>query len=77
MDLQTIINIVAGLVLSVMGWFARQLWEAVKKLQEDLHRLEVILPQNYTSKSDFDTVAKEIRDGFQRIYDKLDGKADK
>ena len=27
---QTIINLIIGVVLSVLGWFARQLWDAVR-----------------------------------------------
>ena len=77
MDLQTIINIVAGLVLSVMGWFARQLWEAVQRLQTDLHRLEVQLPERYTPRNEFVAAMEKVSSGLQRIYDKLDGKADK
>lgn len=77
MDTQTIINIVAGVVLSGMGWFARELWGAVKKLREDLHRLEVDMPKSYVSKDDMDKRMEHIESMFQRIYDKLDAKADK
>lgn len=77
MDLQTIINITAGLVLSAMGWFARQLWEAVQRLQTDLHRLEVQLPERYTPRNEFVAAMEKVSSGLQRIYDKLDGKADK
>lgn len=77
MDTQTIINIVAGVLLSGMGWFARELWGAVKKLREDLHRLEVDMPKSYVSKDDMDKRMEHIESMFQRIYDKLDAKADK
>lgn len=74
---QIIINIVAGVMLSALGWFARQLWDAVKELRADLHRIEVDLPKNYTTKDDFTAAMKKVSDGLQRIYDKLDNKADK
>ena len=74
---QLIINIVAGVFLSGLGWFGRQLWDAVKELREDLHKLEVDLPKNYTTKDDFTTAMQKVSDGLQRIYDKLDNKADK
>lgn len=81
MDQQTIINIVAGIVLSGLGWFARQLWDAVKELRNDLHRLEVALPSKYVAKDEFTEAMKdfkrELHEGFGRLYDKLDGKADK
>jgi hypothetical protein len=53
------------------------LWDAVAELRKDLHQLEVDLPKNYTPKDDFAAALKEINAGLQRIYDKLDGKADK
>lgn len=77
MDTQNFINIVGGAVLSVLGWFARQLWDAVKELRADLHSLEVNLPDNYVKKDDLDKRMSHIEDMFQRIYDKLDNKADK
>jgi undecaprenyl pyrophosphate phosphatase UppP len=36
MDLQTLINIGAAAILTVVGWFARQLWDAVDKLKNDV-----------------------------------------
>jgi Tfp pilus assembly protein PilO len=74
---QVIINIITAIVLSGIGWFGRQVWDAVNELRKDLHQLEVDLPKNYTSKDDFSAALKEINAGLQRIYDKLDGKADK
>ena len=74
---QSIINMVFGAILAVSGWFARILWEAVQALKEDLHRIEVDLPINYVRKDDLDKRMDHIETMFQRIYDKLDGKADK
>ena len=59
------------------GWFARELWGAVKELRSDLHELEIDLPKSYVSKLDMDKRMDHIENMFQRIYDKLDGKADK
>lgn len=77
MDTQTLVNISAGAVLAVLGWFARVLWEAVNSLQEDLHKLEVDLPSNYIRRDEFQDGMKEIKDMLGKIFDKLDGKADK
>lgn len=76
-DAQFLINMVGGSIVAVGGWFARQLWDAVQKLKEDVHQIEVDLPKNYVIKSDLDNRMKHIEDMFQRIYDKLDNKADK
>ena len=42
-----------------------------------MHDIEVDLPKTYVNKDDLDKRMKHIEDMFQRIYDKLDGKADK
>jgi hypothetical protein len=77
MEMQNVINLLGGAALSVMGWFARQLWDAVKELRVDLHTLEVNLPERYVKKDDMDKRMEHIESMFQRIYDKLDAKADK
>ena len=77
MEMQHFINLLGGAALSVLGWFARQLWDAMKELRADLHVLEVNLPDNYVKRSDLDKRMDHIEDMFQRIYDKLDAKADK
>lgn len=77
MEPQTLINIAGGVTLSVVGWLARELWGAVQSLRADLHKIEVDLPKTYVPRADIDARMKHIEDMFQRIYDKLDAKADK
>ena len=77
MDHQSLINIGGGLLLAGIGWWARVIWDSVQKLKDDLHDIEVDLPKSYVSKNDLDKRMKHIEDMFQRIYDKLENKADK
>jgi hypothetical protein len=74
---QSTINMAIGAALAIAGWFARQLWEAVHLLKSEVHQIEVDLPVNYVRKDDMDKRMDHIETMFQRIYDKLDGKADK
>ena len=76
-DFQNLINLGLGAVLTVSGWLMRELWGAVKELQRDINKLEATLPKEYVLKDDMDKRMQHIEDMFQRIYDKLDGKADK
>ena len=76
-DYQNLINLGLGAVLTVAGWLMRELWGAVKELQRDLSKLEAALPKEYVLKDDLDKRMQHIENMFQRIYDKLDGKADK
>lgn len=77
MDWQHIINLVGGTCLAAMGWFARQLWDAVQNLKSDMSRLELSISDNYVKKDDFKDGIKEIKDMLGKIFDKLDAKADR
>lgn len=76
-EYQTIINIGAGTILAVTGWFARQLWDAVKELKTDLANLRIEIAKDYTPKQDFQQAMIELRSMFEVIRDKLDNKADR
>ena len=81
MDTQSIINLAGGAILSVIGWFARELWGAVKQLQKDIHQIEIDLPSKYVPKEEYSDSLKEIKELCSKIFDKLDAleqrKADK
>ena len=81
MDIQAIINIVVLLAVGVGGWFAREVWGAVKELRKDLHQIEVDLPSNYIRRDEFHEGLKEIKDICRQIFEKVDSlekrKADK
>ena len=46
MDTQTLMNIASTVAIAIGGWFAREVWGAVKELRSDLHELEVDLPKS-------------------------------
>lgn len=77
MDDQGIINVIIGVVLSVLGWFARQLWDAVQDLKKDVKQIEVDLPTHYVRKEDLDVRLDRLEAVLNRIFEKLDNKADK
>ena len=74
---QDLINVIIGVVLSVGGWFARQMWDAVQNLKQDINKLEVKLPTSYVSKEDFNERWIEVLKALRRIEDKLDTKQDR
>jgi len=74
---QAIINLIIGAVLSVLGWFARQLWDAVQDLKQDVKQIEVNLPTHYVRKEDLESRLDRIEASLNRIFEKLDHKADK
>lgn len=77
MELQTIINISMGGMMLGIGWFARELWDAVKELKGDLSKLREDLPKTYVSKEDWRPEIQEIKNILGKIFDKLEHKADK
>ena len=77
MDNQQLIDLALGGVMTVIGWFARELWSAVKELKTDLSKMREDLPKVYLAKDDSQSDLKEIRDMLGKIFDKLDGKQDK
>lgn len=77
MDTQTMINVALGVLLAVAGWFCRQIWDAVKELRDDLHRIEVDLPSHYIRRDEFSEGMREIKEMLGKIFEKLDAKADK
>ena len=80
-DFQTLFNVAAGILLSALGWFGRQLWDAVKELRSDLHKIETDLPRNYLAKDEFREDMREVKailnEIFRKIDDIRDRKADK
>jgi len=77
MDNQSIFNMFAGTALMVIGWFARELWTAVKELKSDLSKLREDLPKTYVMREDYKQDIRDIKEMFNKIFDKLDGKTDK
>ena len=77
MDFQTALNFGLVTVSSVIGWFARELWTAVKELKADLAKLREDLPKEYISKNDYRDDIREIKEMLNKLFDKIDHKADK
>ena len=65
---QHLINVVGGATLAAIGWFCREIWDSVKLLREDVHRIEINLPESYIKRSEI-----EFRlDKIDQRFDKLD-----
>jgi hypothetical protein len=77
MEFQQALNIVLGTSMTVVGWFARELWTAVKELKADLSKLREALPKTYISREDYRSDLTEIKLMLRRIEDKLEKKEDK
>jgi len=77
MDSQNLLNIAFGVASSVLGWFAREMWSAVKELKADLAKLREELPRTYVVRDDYKDDIREIKEMLTKLFDRIDGKADK
>jgi len=77
MNMSDILNTALGTGLLVLGWFARELWSAVKSLKEDLIALRSDMSSNYVRKDDFRDFKTDLFTVLNRIETKLDSKQDK
>ena len=77
MENQQVINVFFGLGMTVVGWFARELWAAVKELKADLAKLREDLPKEYVARDDYREDIRDIKAMLAKIFEKLENKADK
>mgnify|MGYP003658759024 CR=1 FL=1 len=77
MENQQVINVFLGLGMTVVGWFARELWAAVKELKADLAKLREDLPKEYLTKDDYKEDIREVKALLAKIFEKLEHKADR
>ena len=77
MDNQSILNLLFSSTGLVLGWFLRELWTAVKELKIDLAKLREELPKDYVAKSDYRQDVRELKEMLNKLFDRLDAKADK
>jgi hypothetical protein len=76
-EFHAIITGILTLVTGVLGWFARELWDAVKTLQRDLTKLEVKLSTDYVSYDRLKDIMHPMIEAIEDIRDTLKSKADK
>ena len=84
MDWQYLINLGGVASIGVMGWFARQLWDSVKELREDIAAIRLHVSENYVKKSEVEGFRLDMDKRFDRIellldrlFERLDTKVDK
>lgn len=77
MEWQTIINIGAGSMLAMLGWFARQIWDSVQELKNDVKQIEIDLPTHYVKKDEINSRFDRVEILLDKIFEKLEQKADR
>lgn len=76
-DFTAIILGVVSLATTVLGWFARQLWDAVQSLRKDLTALQIVMSTDYVRYDRLQDALQPIITALQEIKETLKEKADK
>jgi hypothetical protein len=76
MEPQTLINLGVGVILTIVGWLSRQLWDAVERMKADIKNIEITLPSHYARKDDIQSRFDKVEVMLEKIFDKLDLKQD-
>lgn len=78
MDWQTAFNVALGIVMFLMGALTTVIWDALKKLREDLQALAETVNHNqqevsniYMRRDDFSSSVKRLEDAMNRGFDQL------
>ena len=88
MEWQNLFNFAIGIVMAALGWFARELWDAIKDVRRDIKNLDSRMHTDFVRKDDFkDAMAehkadmndnfREIKEMIGTLFSKLDRKVDK
>jgi len=77
MEFQSLFNFIGGAILVAVGWWCKEIWNSVKSLKENIQAIEVDLPKNYVTKKDIENRFDRIDATLERLFDRLDAKADK
>ncbi len=68
---------ILGLACAVLGWFLRQMYDALGKLKDDLAAMRFDIGSNYVRYDRLQDALKPLLDGLGEIKEALRGKADK
>ena len=74
---QTLVNSLFAIIFTLVGWFSRMMWRAVSDMQKEIKEVRIHMAQDYATKDEVRDALKEVKQVCERIFDKLDGKADK
>ena len=73
MDTQSLFNVVVGLAAFFGGWVLNNITRAIERLDSDVR----MMPITYVTKNDYHRDIDEMKTMLNKIFEKLDDKADK
>jgi hypothetical protein len=73
MEMQSLINVIGGIAAFLAGWLINSITRSIEKIEDKLNDVPVI----YVAKDDYKQDLKRIYEMLDKIFAKLDDKADK
>ena len=73
MEAQSLINIIAAIAAFFAGWMINSITRAIEKIEDKLNAV----PVDYVSKNDYKDDLKRVYEMLDKIFYRLDDKADK
>jgi DNA-binding transcriptional regulator GbsR (MarR family) len=77
MDSQDLFNAAITLSGAFGGWILKTIWDAIKDLKTEVKELNREVNQDFVRREDFKDSMADIKEMLNKIFDKLDNKADK
>ena len=73
MDKQALFNLVVGVAGAFGGWILNNISRSIQRLDDDVRKM----PLTYVTQTTYQRDIDEVKAMLGKIFDKLDGKADK
>ena len=73
MDYQVLFNVAVMVTGFLGGWVLNSIYKSIERLDKDVR----LMPQHYLAKEDYRQDLQRIEHMLERIFNKLDDKADK
>lgn len=77
MNMEQVFLVLIGIACGILGWFARELYNATQSLRKDLSALEVKISAEYIRYDRLQDALKPIMESLHEIKQVLQHKADK
>ena len=77
MEGQIVFNIIVGACGAMGGWMLKIIFDSITVLQKDVKDLNSEIHQDFLRKDDYREDINDIKGMLNRIFEKLDQKADK
>lgn len=77
MENQQLFNLIIAISGAMGGWMLKVIWDAIRDLKQEVREVSQTMHNDFVRREDFSEAVKRIEYMCERIFDKLDNKADK